>query len=308
MSDADVSPDGEPPPEEAPPKASDYAQGYAARPRPGEREGEVGYIYEDAFRELYAEKPPDEADAAEPDPAEGGAEDPAVASGAFVRDDGEIDLNKEKGEGSQGVVPFRPVPSQVFSEQERLEQIQKLLLRKIDEAREGDQQELTRLESLSSSWAVQGKLKEMLDRGQLEREQLIVPFTPDVVLFRNYEIGGLYQIQVEFRNCTGISRRLRILPCTSAAFSIKELHYDKDAAATASARMILAFPVGFPTEELNSQRPELVGLDPLAAVVAPGLAAHLVVPPGDVTGRVPLEGGKAAEGMAGKEPTGNVDI
>ena len=30
-------------------------------------------------------------------------------------------------------------------------------------------------------------------------------------------------------------------------------------------------------EELNSQRPELVGLDPLAAVVAPGLAAHLVV-------------------------------
>ena len=61
---------------------------------------------------------------------------------------------------------------------------------------------------------------------------------------------------MDFRNSTGISRRLRVLPCKSAAFSIKELRYDK---------------------ELNSQRPELAGLDPLAAVVAPGMAAHLVV-------------------------------
>lgn len=37
--------------------------------------------------------------------------------------------------------PKGAVIAQVFSEQERLEQIQKLLLRKIDEAREGDQQE-----------------------------------------------------------------------------------------------------------------------------------------------------------------------
>ncbi|CAK9004205.1 unnamed protein product [Durusdinium trenchii] len=97
----------------------------------------------------------------------------------------------------------------------------------------------------------------LADRGGKDKgEPCPFWFTPDVVLFRNYEIGGLYQIRVEFRNCTGISRRLRVLPCKSAAFSIKELHYDK---------------------ELNSQRPELVGLDPLAAVVVPGLAAHLVV-------------------------------
>ncbi|CAJ1371706.1 unnamed protein product [Effrenium voratum] len=81
-------------------------------------------------------------------------------------------------------------------------------------------------------------------------------FTPGTVMFRSYEVGGLYQIQVEFRNITGISRRLRVMPCKNPAFSIKELHYDK---------------------EINSQRPELVGLDPLAAVVAPGMAAHLVV-------------------------------
>ena len=30
-------------------------------------------------------------------------------------------------------------------------------------------------------------------------------------------------------------------------------------------------------QELNAERPELVGLDPLAAVVAPGMAAHLTV-------------------------------
>lgn len=81
-------------------------------------------------------------------------------------------------------------------------------------------------------------------------------FTPESILFRNYEIGGLYQIQVDFRNSTGISRRLRVLPCNNTAFSVKELRYDK---------------------ELNAERPELVGLDPLAAVVAPGMAAHLTV-------------------------------
>eukprot|EP00440_Ansanella_granifera_P030441 gb/GFBE01033071.1/.p1 GENE.gb/GFBE01033071.1/~~gb/GFBE01033071.1/.p1 ORF type:complete len:2256 (+),score=522.78 gb/GFBE01033071.1/:1-6768(+) len=81
-------------------------------------------------------------------------------------------------------------------------------------------------------------------------------FTPENVVFRNYEIGGLYEIKVEFRNCTGIGRRLRVHPCESSAFSISQLRFDK---------------------EVNSQRPDLVGNDPLAAVVAPGMAAHLTV-------------------------------
>ena len=34
--------------------------------------------------------------------------------------------------------------------------------------------------------------------------------------------------KVDFRNATGISRRLRVLPCNNTAFSIKELRYDKD--------------------------------------------------------------------------------
>mmetsp|Transcript_89791 Transcript_89791/g.159654 ORF Transcript_89791/g.159654 Transcript_89791/m.159654 type:complete len:2242 (-) Transcript_89791:140-6865(-) len=81
-------------------------------------------------------------------------------------------------------------------------------------------------------------------------------FTPESVVFQNYEVGGLYEIKVEFRNCTGIGRRLRVQPCKSNAFSISKLRYDK---------------------EVNSQRPQLVGYDDLAAVVAPGMAAHLTV-------------------------------
>eukprot|EP00931_Biecheleriopsis_adriatica_P029163 TRINITY_DN17358_c0_g2_i1.p1 TRINITY_DN17358_c0_g2~~TRINITY_DN17358_c0_g2_i1.p1 ORF type:complete len:2291 (+),score=504.51 TRINITY_DN17358_c0_g2_i1:620-6874(+) len=81
-------------------------------------------------------------------------------------------------------------------------------------------------------------------------------FTPETIVFRNYEVGGIYEIKVEFRNTTGIGRRLRVLPGKSPAFSISQLRYDK---------------------EKNSARPELVGNDSLAAVIAPGMAAHLTV-------------------------------
>eukprot|EP00930_Biecheleria_cincta_P031240 TRINITY_DN21698_c0_g1_i1.p1 TRINITY_DN21698_c0_g1~~TRINITY_DN21698_c0_g1_i1.p1 ORF type:complete len:2245 (+),score=433.56 TRINITY_DN21698_c0_g1_i1:107-6841(+) len=80
--------------------------------------------------------------------------------------------------------------------------------------------------------------------------------TPERIVFEKYEVGGLYEVKVEFRNCTGIGRRLRVLPTKNPAFSIGQLEYDK---------------------KLNSARPELAGNDPLAAVVAPGMAAHLYV-------------------------------
>jgi hypothetical protein len=74
-------------------------------------------------------------------------------------------------------------------------------------------------------------------------------FSPESVIFENYEVGGLYEIHVELRNCTGVGRRLRVHPCKSPAFSLGQLRYD-----------------------LDGQR-----ANPGSAVVAPGMAAHLTV-------------------------------
>ncbi|CAE8724279.1 unnamed protein product [Polarella glacialis] len=75
---------------------------------------------------------------------------------------------------------------------------------------------------------------------------------PESVIFRNYEVGGLYEVNIQFRNVTGIGRRLRVLPCKSPAFSMSQLRFDVDSAKIHP------------------------GKEP-CAVVAPGMAAYLTV-------------------------------
>jgi hypothetical protein len=90
------------------------------------------------------------------------------------------------------------------------------------------------------------------DRKAAEKGE-VCPFwiTPAQVVFRNYEVGSVYEIRVEFRNTTRVGRRLRVLPSNSEVFSTTVLKYEGDA-----------------------KRP--VGAEP-SSVVAPGMAAFLTV-------------------------------
>uniref|UniRef100_A0A7S4VFH8 Deleted in lung and esophageal cancer protein 1 Ig-like domain-containing protein n=1 Tax=Alexandrium monilatum TaxID=311494 RepID=A0A7S4VFH8_9DINO len=75
--------------------------------------------------------------------------------------------------------------------------------------------------------------------------------SPGSLVFRNYEVGGVYELDCEFRNTTQVGRRLRVLPCPNPCFSIDALRYDGDAGGR--------LPPG------------------AGAVVAPGMAARLTV-------------------------------
>jgi len=75
--------------------------------------------------------------------------------------------------------------------------------------------------------------------------------SPAQCVFRNYEVGGVYEIHMEMRNTTDVGRRLRILPCSNPMFSVTPLQY-----------------------EAEKRRP--VDVDP-SAIVAPGLSASVVV-------------------------------
>lgn len=76
--------------------------------------------------------------------------------------------------------------------------------------------------------------------------------SPDSVVFRDYEVGGVYEVMVEFRNTTGVGRRLQVLPCNNPSFSISSLQYDRECGAPKGSR------------------------EP-SSIVAPGMAAHLTV-------------------------------
>mmetsp|Transcript_89387 Transcript_89387/g.289076 ORF Transcript_89387/g.289076 Transcript_89387/m.289076 type:complete len:2348 (-) Transcript_89387:56-7099(-) len=75
-------------------------------------------------------------------------------------------------------------------------------------------------------------------------------FSPDTVTFRDYQVGGVYEVPLEFKNVTQVGRRLRVLPCSSQSFSLGQMRYEGDARKAPS------------------------GIDP-NAVIAPGMSAHV---------------------------------
>lgn len=64
----------------------------------------------------------------------------------------------------------------------------------------------------------------------MDRTAQMNPFAimPQSVIFRNYEVGNVYEITVELRNVDRVGRRVRVKPCANAAFAITHLQYGSD--------------------------------------------------------------------------------
>lgn len=78
-------------------------------------------------------------------------------------------------------------------------------------------------------------------------------YSPDCILFRDYEVGGVYEITVEFKNTTGVGRRLRVLPCQNPVFSLSS-----DKPAVIAPGMSAFVTVRFAPAALNDEDESLV--------------------------------------------------
>lgn len=76
-------------------------------------------------------------------------------------------------------------------------------------------------------------------------------FSPDQVVFRDFQPGGVYEHSVEFKNVAQVGRSLRVLPCKSSAFSLGPLMYSGEA---------MRYGKGAPS-----------------SMIAPGMSAHIKV-------------------------------
>merc|ERR1719162_736998 len=43
--------------------------------------------------------------------------------------------------------------------------------------------------------------------------------SPECITFRNYDVGGVYEVQVVLKNATKVGRHVRIVPCKNEVFS-----------------------------------------------------------------------------------------
>mmetsp|Transcript_93932 Transcript_93932/g.146754 ORF Transcript_93932/g.146754 Transcript_93932/m.146754 type:complete len:454 (-) Transcript_93932:16-1377(-) len=102
---------------------------------------------------------------------------------------------------------------------------------------------------------------------------------PEVVTFRNYEVGGVFEIPVELRNASGLGRHVRILPCHSEVFSHTPLRYDGENGITPSSviapGMAARFAVRFAPSQLNDQTDQLTIRTELGDFVLPVLARRI---------------------------------
>lgn len=58
-----------------------------------------------------------------------------------------------------------------------------------------------------------------------KKEKMLFRIEPDNIEFQDYELGGMYSMQVRIRNISGLSRRSRFLPPRSKYFSIANVHF-----------------------------------------------------------------------------------
>eukprot|EP00929_Paragymnodinium_shiwhaense_P071991 TRINITY_DN36554_c0_g1_i1.p1 TRINITY_DN36554_c0_g1~~TRINITY_DN36554_c0_g1_i1.p1 ORF type:complete len:2313 (+),score=513.22 TRINITY_DN36554_c0_g1_i1:110-7048(+) len=86
---------------------------------------------------------------------------------------------------------------------------------------------------------------------------------PDTVIFRNYEVGCIYQITVELRNTTKVGRRVRVVPCKNPAFSITPLSFESNTTGRVEPFTVIApgmaafFTVRFAPSSLNDETESL---------------------------------------------------
>lgn len=91
------------------------------------------------------------------------------------------------------------------------------------------------------------------------REAEVCPFriTPSTVVFRNYEIGGVYELKVEIKNVTNVGRRVHATPCQNRAFWTSPVVYANGEDAMLAPGIAAHLVVHFSPDTLNNQTEDI---------------------------------------------------